>query len=105
MMQTTPLAVLQGARPGERLVLVLATNDTGEPRILLREESWCTSLGWCVQKSLEMTPRQVAGLRAALGSVPSRWGTSAALGRQQTSGEDPPAVIPFPGRSWQAETA
>ncbi len=103
MQNATPVAVLPGACSTERLVLALVHQPQEGSRLVLRQESWCASLGWCVQKSIEMTPEQVCALRAALGTVPDR---PQALARAlHNSSEPEPVTIPFPGNNWQAETA
>ncbi len=104
MSAETLLAVLPAQQPTERLSLVMIHPESGPPLLVLRQESWCNNLGWCVQKTIEMTPQQVGALRAALGQVPTRPQTVARmLGAWK---EEPlPATIPFPGQQRQAETA
>ncbi len=100
----TLLAVLPASQPTERITLVLVHSECDSPQVVLRQESWCNSLGWCVQKTISMTPQQVGALRAALGQVPGR--TAAIAGPvQRWDRESLPQTIPFPGRHPQAETA
>ncbi len=105
MSSETLLAVLPAQQPTERLTLVMVQADCGSPAIVLRQESWCNNLGWCVQKTIEMTPQQVGALRAALGQVPTRPHTVAHMLGAWQEEEPLPATIPFPGHRRQAETA
>jgi len=104
MASETLLAVLPAEVPTERVTLVLIQLGEGSSQVVLRQESWCDKLGWCVQKTIQMTPQQVGALRAALGQVPTRPQTvaRALAGRPESSS---PATIPFPGPAAQAETA
>ena len=104
MATETLLAVLPAEVPTERVALVLVHAEAGPSLVVLRQESWCEKLGWCVQKTIEMTPQQVGALRAALGHVPAR---SQTVARLLTAPAEPslPATIPFPARRLQAETA
>ncbi len=104
MASETLLAVLPAEVPTERVTLVLIQEGAGPSQVVLRQESWCEKLGWCVQKTIQMTPQQVGALRAALGQVPTRPQTVA---RALASRAEPssPATIPFPGPAARAETA
>ncbi len=69
-MRETILDVLDGSSEGRRILVVMRHLAGGSSDLVLRHESWSEDVGWFAQGSVELTPHQVAGLRAALGSVP-----------------------------------
>ena len=85
------LAILPGARPEQRLAVLLGQQPGGDLTFELREQHYAAGIGWFDQRTLVLDPAQVRGLRQALGA-----GTPAAEVVERAAREVP-ATLPFPG--------
>jgi hypothetical protein len=61
------LATIPGSTTRDRLLVELAMNRASQSQIVLRQQSWAEGIGWYDQKSLAVTPAQLAQLKAVLG--------------------------------------
>lgn len=60
------LGNLSGAHEHERLQVILQSTDEGS-RVCLRQQTWGEGIGWFTQRTLDLTPDQVAQLKTVLG--------------------------------------
>ena len=72
MPQETIVTTLSGQTEEDRLVVVLCQYAAGANALELRQQSWGDGVGWFTQSTVEMSPRQVANLRNALGGSPGQ---------------------------------
>ncbi len=100
------LATIPCADENERLLLTLSHDSPQGTRLALVQQSFCPSIGWYTQKTLDLRPEQARRLRSALGV-----GAAIAVDSQDptisltTAVEDAPAVIPIRRDFIQAESA
>jgi hypothetical protein len=65
------LSTISGATDKDRLLVVLS-NEAGESRLELRQQSFGDGIGWFTQSTVALEPGQVAELRSALGTGGNR---------------------------------
>lgn len=78
-------------RPPAALEVALEEQQDGRPVVALRRLTWATSLGWCRQQTLRVTPEEAESIIRVLRASRRKWSPS----RVHASSN----VIPFPGRT------
>ena len=84
------LDVFPAADDLHRLVIALERSAASSDRLVVRQESFSTDVGWFVQSRVSIEPEQLAGLKAAL--------TGSASPKLRSRGRDlhpVAATIPF----------
>ena len=76
-------------QPPAALEVALEEPQDGRPVVALRRLTWATSLGWCRQQTLRLTPEEEESIVWVLRSNRRKWSPSRV--------HAPSNVIPFPG--------
>lgn len=78
-------------QPPTALEVALEEPQDGRPVVALRRLTWATSLGWCRQQTLRLTPEEAESIVRVLRSNRRKWSPSPVHASSN--------VIPFPGRT------
>ena len=76
-------------QPPAALEVALEEPQDGRPVVALRRLTWATSLGWCRQQTLRLTPEEAESIVRVLRSNRRKWSPSPVHASSN--------VIPFPG--------
>ncbi len=100
------LATLASDHADDRIQVVLDRTVAGDSIISLVQQSWSESLGWYTQQAMNLSPEQVAQLRAALGASTARQATSQpSPDRAAVIGPLRAVCVPFPSPTRRAHSA
>jgi hypothetical protein len=86
----TPLGVIDGGTPHERVLVSAVQSADGELVVELLQQHYGPGIGWFNQRGLTLDSRQWRQLQAVLGH-------QAIAGELSDAAEAPRSVVPFPG--------
>lgn len=86
---------LPGDTENERLEVVLQVG-AGDPRLLLKQQTFGPGIGWYTQSAIALTLNQLRGLQQSLCIAKSLNASSTV---ESGVDDDQPVLIPFPGQA------